>query len=172
MSTELPLYRQEKAETCALACLRMVLAAFGFHVSESDLEAEATMEEGGTSIQELERLARQFGLVADIREATVEQLRQILAQGQLPIVFLDRAVFDLTPRQRATHLPFHAKVHAVVPIRVTDASIIFHDPLPPCVTRRSIRSFREAHQLFDNACVVCSNRNGKPVSVHHSRPKR
>jgi hypothetical protein len=157
MSTELPLYRQEKGETCALACLRMVLAAFGIHRSERDLEAEARMEEGGTPIEELERLAQQFGLVAHIQEATAEQLRQLLAEGKLAIVYLDRAVFDQTPRQRATHLPFDAKVHAVVPIRVTDASIIFLAPLPLRVTRRSIRLFREAHQLFDNACLFCSN---------------
>jgi len=157
MSTELPLYRQEKAETCALACLRMVLAAFGIHVSEQDLEAEASMEEGGTPLEELERLARQFGLVAEIHERTAEQIRQLLAEGKLAIVYLDRAVFDLTPRRRATHLAFHAKVHAVVPVRVTEASIIYHDPLPPRVTRRSLRLFREAHRLFDNACVVCSN---------------
>jgi len=134
----------------------MVLAAFGMHVAEGDLEAEARMEEGGTPIEELERLARQFGLVADIQERTVEQLRQLLAEGKLVIVYLDRAVFDLTPRQRATHPPQDAKVHAVVPIRVTGASIAFHDPLPPRVTRRSLRLFREACQLFDNACVVCS----------------
>src|SRR5260370_1389602 len=99
MSTEIPLYRQEKGETCALACLRMVLAAFGIHVAESKLEAEASMEEGGTPIEELERIARRFGLEADIQEQTVEQLRKLLAEGKLAIAYLDRAVFDLTPRQ-------------------------------------------------------------------------
>jgi hypothetical protein len=141
MSTEIPLYRQEEGETCALACLRMVLAAFGMHVAESHLEAEASMEEGGTPIEELERIARRFGLEADIQEQTVEQIRKLLAEGKLAIAYLDRAVFDLTPRQRATHSPFDAKVHAVVPIRVTDASITFHDPLPPRITHRSIRLF-------------------------------
>jgi ABC-type bacteriocin/lantibiotic exporter with double-glycine peptidase domain len=161
MSIELPLYRQEKRETCALACLRMVLAAFGTHVSERDLEAEASMEVGGTPLDELGRLARRFGLVADIQERTVEQLRQLLAEGKLAIVYIDRAVFDLTPRQRATHLAFDAKVHAVVPIRVTDAWIVFHDPLPPRITRRSHRLFREAHRLFDNACVVTKRGHNK-----------
>jgi len=143
----------------------MVLAAFGTHVAERDLEAEAGMEEGGTPIEELERLARQFGLVAETQERTTEQLRQLLAEGKLAIAYLDRAVFDLTPPQRATHSPLDAKVHAVVPVRVTDASITFHDPLPPRVTRRSIRLFREAHQLFDSACVVCSKRdaNARPI---------
>jgi hypothetical protein len=136
----------------------MVLAAFGTSVPERELEANARMEEGGTPIEELQRLAQRFGLVAEIQERTVEQLQQVLAEGKLAIAYLDRAVFDLTPRERATHSPWDAKVHAVVPIRVTDTSITFHDPLPPRVTRRSIRRFREAHQLFDNACVVC----GKP----------
>jgi ABC-type bacteriocin/lantibiotic exporter with double-glycine peptidase domain len=76
----------------------MVLAAFGIHVSEQDLEAEAILEEGGTPLEELERLARQFGLVAEIHERTVEQIRRLIAEGELAIVYLDRAVFDLTPR--------------------------------------------------------------------------
>jgi ABC-type bacteriocin/lantibiotic exporter with double-glycine peptidase domain len=57
---ELPHYRQEKDNTCALACLRMVLAAYGRQVPESDLEAQAGMEPKGTRIDELERQTRQF----------------------------------------------------------------------------------------------------------------
>src|SRR5262245_45245163 len=70
MSTELPLYRQEKRNTCALACLRMVLAAYRTQIEESALEAEARMEVEGTPIDELERLARLFGLTAEIQETT------------------------------------------------------------------------------------------------------
>ena len=68
MSTVLPLHRQEKRDTCALACLRMVLAAYGTDVEESTLEAQARMEPDGTDVGELERLARQFGLVAEPQE--------------------------------------------------------------------------------------------------------
>ena len=52
MSTARPLYRQEKHNTCALACLRMVLAICGTHVEESTLERQARMEPDGTSIDE------------------------------------------------------------------------------------------------------------------------
>ncbi len=93
MSTGLPHYRQEKKNTCALACLRMVLASFGTDVEEGTLEARAHMEIDGTEIGELERLARQFGVVADIQEATVAQLRHLLEDGKLPIVYIDRAIF-------------------------------------------------------------------------------
>src|SRR5262249_32045164 len=157
-STELPLYRQAKDNTCALACLRMVLAAYGTPVDESTLEAEAQMEEDGTLIDELERLARQFGLVAEIQETTMAELQRLLAAGKLAMAYIDRAVFDLTPKQRSRHSIRDAKIHVVVPIRVTDASVTFHDPLPPRITRRSAALFEHAHQLLGSASVVCSSK--------------
>jgi predicted double-glycine peptidase len=158
MTIELPLYRQQKDNTCALACLRMVLAAFESGIAERTLEAEAQMEEAGTPIEELERLARQHGLEAEILETTEADLREILAQGRLPIAYLDRAIFELNPRQRAKHSLRQAKIHAVVPSRVTEASVTFHDPLPPRVARRSVRLFRQAHVILGSYCVVCSKR--------------
>jgi hypothetical protein len=85
MSVDVPHYTQGEDNTCALACLRMVLAAFGTHVSESELKAQARMVPRGTPIEELERLARRYGLVADIQQTTVEQLRLVLATGKLPV---------------------------------------------------------------------------------------
>ena len=61
MNTKLPLYRQEKRNTCALACLRMVLAAYGMDVEESTLESQAHMVPDGTEIDELERLRGSSG---------------------------------------------------------------------------------------------------------------
>ncbi len=81
MNIELPLYAQEKPNTCALACLRMVLAPFGSEVEERAIEAVATLEKRGTLIDEVERLARHFNLVAEIQETTVDDLRRILDDG-------------------------------------------------------------------------------------------
>src|SRR5712691_8239945 len=100
MSIELPLYRQEKDNTCALACLRMVLAAFGTKVQERALVTLARLEEQGTRIDELERLARGFRLHAEIEDISVEGLRRHLAEGKFAIAFIDRGVFELRPRQR------------------------------------------------------------------------
>lgn len=156
MSTALPLYRQEKRNTCALACLRMVLAAFGTAVEEGTFENLAPMEPDGTDIGELERLARSFGIVANIQEASVEQLRELLAAGKLPIAYIDRAVFDLTPAQRAKHTLRYAKIHVVIPTRIGAASVTYHDPMPPRVARRSLRLFRLAYDRLGSRCVVCS----------------
>lgn len=158
MRIALPLYKQEKDNTCALACLRMALAAFGTNVEERALEAEATMHERGTLIDGLERLARRFGLVAEIQEATVEDLRRLLAGGRVPIAYLDRAVFELTPRQRAKHSLRDAQIHTVIPTRVTAASVTYHDPLGPRVTRRTVGLFRYAYERLGGLCVVCAKR--------------
>jgi hypothetical protein len=161
MSYKLPLYGQAKDNTCALASLRMVLAAFGTDVKESTLESQARLEEDGTEIGELERLARQFGLVADIQETTVEQLQQVLAEGKLAMAYIDRAVFDLAPMQRADHSLRAARVHVVVPTRVTAATVVYHDPLPPGrIVRKSIRLFRSAYERLGSHCVVCSKPEG------------
>ncbi|MGP0067001.1 MAG: cysteine peptidase family C39 domain-containing protein [Isosphaeraceae bacterium] len=78
----------------------MVLAAFGTDVEESTMESQARLEEDGTEIAELERFARKFGLIAEIHEANIEQLRQFLAEGKLAMAYIDRAMFDLPPRLR------------------------------------------------------------------------
>jgi len=41
---------------------------------------------------------------------------------------------------------------------------LYHDPLPPRVTRKSIRLFQLAHRLLGSCCVVCS----KPDKVSYS----
>ena len=123
MNIELPLYRQEKRNTCALACLRMVLAAYGTHVEESVLERHAHMEINGVLIEEVERLARQWHLVAEIQETTVADLRRLLAEDKLVIAFLDRKVFDLTPAQRARHsIHDDCAVRGAAPARATGVS--------------------------------------------------
>jgi hypothetical protein len=134
----------------------MVLAAFGTVVAEAAIEAYAQMQERGTIIDELERLARQFHLVAEIQDTSVEELREILARGKLPIAFIDRAVFDLTPQQRLTHSIQDAIIHTVIPVRVTPKSVTFHDPRPPRISRKTIRLFRRAYSSLGGRCVVCS----------------
>jgi Peptidase C39 family len=157
VSVKPPVYPEEKDNTCALACLRMILAAHGRNVDENTLERHAHMDPGGTDIGELERLARQFGLTAEVKELTVKELGQLLSEGRLAMAYLDRAVFDLTPAQRLRHSLRSAQIHVVLPTRVTVGSVTFHDPLPPGrVARRPIRLFRAAYESLGSHCVVCS----------------
>jgi hypothetical protein len=134
----------------------MVLAAFGTEVSEAAIEAQADLEERGTSIDELERLARRFDLVAHVQEATVEDLRRILDEDRFPIAYIDRAVFDLSAARRRTHRLRDARIHTVVPVEVSGKSITYHDPLYPSVTRRTTRLFLQAYSGIGGLSVVCA----------------
>jgi predicted double-glycine peptidase len=162
MNIQIPLYAQQKPNSCALACLRMVLGSFGTYVEEPELEAEAHLEKRGASLDELERLARQFGLVAQVRETSIEDLRQILAEGHIAMAYLDRALFDMPPRRRLKHSIRDARVHVVIPSRVTARSVTFHDPLIPRITRKSIRLFQQAHELLGSYSVVCARTHEMP----------
>jgi ABC-type bacteriocin/lantibiotic exporter with double-glycine peptidase domain len=156
MSIELPHYPQEEDNACGLACLRMVLAAYGTHVSESELKAQTRMVPKGTPIEEVERLARRYGLVAEIQDITVEGLRQVLAEGKLPIAGIDRALFDLSPAERARHSLRNARQHDVIPVKITKSAVTLHDPLQPRISRRTLRLFRQAYETLGGVSVVCA----------------
>ncbi len=73
------------------------------------------------------------------------------------MAYIDRAVFDLTPHQRVRHSLRDAKMHVVVPARITAETVTYHDPQPPArIVRKSIRLFRSAYEHLGSRCVVCS----------------
>ena len=55
MSSKPPFFRQGRSDTCALACLRMLLAQHGLDATEEELLLTVTMEPGGVDIEELAR---------------------------------------------------------------------------------------------------------------------
>ena len=134
--------------------MRMVLAGRGTVVTEAELEQRVRREEGGTDIEELERLARSFGLVATCQEAIAQQIRDILNADSDVIAYINRAVFDL--RTLTTLVPAlrSLRVHAVVPTRVTARQITFHDPRLPEVVCKTIRRFEAAQRHMRSACLV------------------
>jgi ABC-type bacteriocin/lantibiotic exporter with double-glycine peptidase domain len=154
-----PLLKQEREDTCAIACLRMVLAARGTILAENELVQRARMVEGGVELQELERLARTLGLLATARAATAQQIRELLHEGSDVIAYLNRAVFDL-PSLRDLRPALRAQLgHAVVPVRVTAKHVTFHDPHPRLfgILRKTVRRFEAAQRLMGSACLVISD---------------
>ncbi len=143
----------------------MVLTAFDRNFEERTLEDQAIMEPQGTEIGEPARLARHCGLIANVRVATIEQLRQVLREGKFAITYIDRAVFDLTPRQRTEHRLRDARIHTVIPNCITVAAVTYYDPMPPARIRRSMRLFRMAYERLGSYCVVCESPYGtKPAN--------
>jgi len=155
MTSEPPFFPQERYDTCALACLRMVLAGFGRNVSEAELVRASSMEEGGVEIEALAELAREYGLRADVAQLSLADLARHFERELLAIVYLNRLPLD---RQFA--------IHAVVPIRLSPHYVTCLDPL---IGRRRIsrRKFEHARRYLDRYGVVC----GLPNASESTRPQ-
>jgi ABC-type bacteriocin/lantibiotic exporter with double-glycine peptidase domain len=143
MSLKLPFFAQEHPDTCALACLRMILAFLGTTVTEAQLVQAAQLEAGGVNPDELTRLAQHFGLKAEARQLDLGGIDDLLAQQQFPLVFVYRLPLDRVPSG-----------HAVVVTRVSAQFVTCLDPLRG-VRRISKKKFAEAQRLMDHWVVAC-----------------
>jgi hypothetical protein len=132
----------------------MVLAARGTVVTEAELEQCVRREEGGTGLEELGRLARSFGLVASVQEATVEQIRALLQLDADIIAYINRRVFALRALTDLAPALHSRRIHGAVPTRVTARHITIHDPLLPAVVTKTIRRFEAAQRHLGSACLV------------------
>ena len=134
MPSKPPFIRQERSETCMLACLRMVLAWCGTEISEAELVERVSLDEGGLDPAALASLAAQFGLQAEARQLDLNTVVELVARDQFPIILVDRSFLDR-----------EFSIHAVIPIRFTAHYVQVLDPLRG-ERRLSRRKFFQAHR--------------------------
>ena len=142
MKSTPPFIGQERPDTCAVACLRMILAHCGTVPSEAELIEVAAMEEAGLDPQGLARLARDCGLQAVERQLDQSALFELIRRQRFPIVFLYRRILDKV-----------GEGHAVVALRFSRKFVTFLDPLRG-ERRVSIQKFEEARRLIGQWVVV------------------
>ena len=140
MKSTPPFFKQERPETCMLACLRMLLAYRGIAVSEGEL-AGATSEAGFNPDQVVE-LARRHDLEAEAKVLTVGDIGELVAKRLFPIVLIDRWPLD-----------GDFAIHAVIPIRLSKRSITVLDPLRGR-RRIPLSKFKVAHERVGNWSVT------------------
>jgi ABC-type bacteriocin/lantibiotic exporter with double-glycine peptidase domain len=142
MSSTPPFVAQERSDTCAIACLRMILAQQGKHVTESEVIQAADMQEGGLTPEEVSRLAQHYGLRATEQQFDHAGLTELVGLGRFPIVFLFRRPLDGVDM-----------THAVIPLRFSRKYVTFLDPLRG-KRRVTVRRFEEARRLVARWVVV------------------
>ncbi len=121
----------------------MLLAQRGMHVTEEEVVREATFEGYGIYIEELVRLAEHFGVHAEIQELDLTAIGKLLAHETYAIVYVDR-----------TPLDGEFAIHTVIPIRITQRTVTFLDPLRG-ERRVPRRLFEDAHRRLAFAAVIC-----------------
>lgn len=118
MISKLPIYKQEKPYSCAVACLRMVLSVYGIKISEEELREKCKTTEIGTSAEDMVFCATEFGLEAEIVYLTLPELKKILSDPIYPIVFI-----NLFPINNII------STHAVIIVRIKNGEVEIIDPL-------------------------------------------
>lgn len=117
---ELPCVKQAKSYTCAVACLRMILAHYGQQVQEAELETLCQTTEEGTAAINLVRAAEELGFHAAVGEGDADLLRSATSTNLPPLVYLHTGslpdVFDFEG------------IHAVVVTDVDDTTVHVNDP--------------------------------------------
>jgi ABC-type bacteriocin/lantibiotic exporter with double-glycine peptidase domain len=135
MNSTPPFVKQERTDTCAVACLRIVLAFLGQEVTEAEIIPLTDFQEGGLTPPEVSRLARHHGLRATEAQPNLSDLTELVNQKRYPIVFLFRRPIDGVD-----------STHAVIPLRLSRRSVTFLDPLRG-KRRVGTRKFEEARRL-------------------------
>lgn len=116
--TSTPLFfGQERPDTCAIACLRMILAYNGIEVSEAELVRLTDLQDGGLTPAEVSRLARHYGLHADEEQRDHGRLCELINNQRFPVVFLFRGPIDRVDMIHAV-IPLHHSRHRY-PARTT-----------------------------------------------------
>ncbi len=108
------------AGACLPACCQMALALWGISESQSEIAAQIGHIEGaGTAARIITRLTA-LGVEVEWREyGTVNELRQAIAEGKVPVVFL-----------RTGELPYWDQdvPHALVIVGVEADTVYVNDP--------------------------------------------
>jgi ABC-type bacteriocin/lantibiotic exporter with double-glycine peptidase domain len=82
-----PFIAQERPDSCALACLRMVLAHQGKQISETQLADAVQLQVGGVNPEELVRLMERYGLSAAEQQPNPRRACRTGEEGAFPHCF-------------------------------------------------------------------------------------
>ena len=115
MPSKPPYFRQTYPFSCVPACLRMVLTAYNFEISETELRSRCECDETGTSLSKAINAVIELGFNCDEANLTLEELKEYVLDKLFPIVYLRFS-------EDAKYF------HAVVVYKITKEKIFVLDP--------------------------------------------
>ena len=92
--SKLRLFKQEKIYTCAVACLRTVLAHLDCAIDEPTLSALCQTNADGTSADDLVKAANHLGFAARKEYCSSSEVQYYLANGVFPILYINLLAID------------------------------------------------------------------------------
>ncbi len=121
---EFPELRQTFDYDCGAKALQSVLAYYGIEAREDKIMNEANTTKEGTSIDDLVKTARKYGLKARSRKMTVRDVKKFIDKG-VPVILVLQA---WTENKAVNWENDWEDGHYVVAIGYDDEKVIFEDP--------------------------------------------
>lgn len=141
-----PCFRQERNYTCAVACLRMVLAYHHQTFTEPDLAVRCQTTEDGTTAHNVVRTAEALGFQGVILEGDLTLLEACLA-SELPVITYLRTA------PLADMFGFDG-IHAVVVTGLDESFVHFNDPWTGSSLACPLEDFMQAWTLVSNLAIL------------------
>ena len=130
-----PHFKQECNYSCMAACVRMVLAYQGQSLSEAVVRQLLNTQLRGTTPRNLTSLGA-VGVDVRLEVSNLSQLRDALAAGLPPLVFVDSGFLDYWQTDCA---------HVAVLVGMDDTSVYLNDPFFDSAPQQaSLASFLQA----------------------------
>jgi len=115
--SKLRFHKQEKAYSCAVACLKIILEYFGKNIEESELRRLCKTTELGTYADDVASCAGELGFSAEKTYLAVGDLKKLTEKGVFPIVYVNTYVLNGI-----------FATHAIIVEDVTDEEVLVIDP--------------------------------------------
>ena len=126
-----PYFPQAYPFSCVPACLRMILAAFNFEISEPELRSLCKCDETGTTPSNAVKAAKECGFNSYKANLTFDELKEEISVNNLAIVFLRLPVTE------------DFSNHAVIVFKITKGKVLVLDPAEIREREFDINSFVE-----------------------------
>jgi predicted double-glycine peptidase len=120
----LPQLRQAYRYGCGAKALQTILAYYGIDSREDQIMKYAKTSESGTSIKDIVRVAKQFGLKTVSKEMTIEEVKKYLDK-EIPVIL---ALQAWTKKKDVNWKKNWSDGHYAVALGYTKDKIIFEDP--------------------------------------------
>lgn len=147
-SLNVPLFRQEFNYSCLAACVRMVLAFHGRSVAESELRQLLDTQPTGTRARNLNSIVN-LGFDVQLNTSSLSLLREALATGLAPIVFVDTGSLDYWDVDCA---------HVAVLVGIDDEVVYLNDPYFEIAPQKtSLTSFLQAWAVNSHLAAIISS---------------
>jgi ABC-type bacteriocin/lantibiotic exporter with double-glycine peptidase domain len=143
--------QQEDANGCLAACAQMALAHLGVVVTQAKLNRFLGLTPAGVPASHLKRLEH-YSVKIEFQKGTAKDLKQAIAQGIPPIVFV-----------HTSQLPYWKidTQHALLVSGYDDETFLLNDPVFPELRRVSILELMLAWDEFDNRYALITSARAK-----------